>query len=125
MSEVPEGLHPMQYGLAILEQELGWPAKGNCELMADCLTAIQKSKRLSETQAYKYMVRAIKLAKEQGVTVDRMFFMNGVYTHMRPPAKLIEKKYCGNCEAGWVIKQVTNKYGKSERRATPCSCRLH
>lgn len=89
----------MQYGLHILEFELGWPSKGNSELMADCLAAIGKTKKLSNVQAYKYMLRAIKLAKEQGVTVDRMFFMNGEYAQMRPPAAVPEGRCDAECRA--------------------------
>lgn len=84
MSEVPEGLHNTQYSIHLLQEILGWPAKGNIELMADCLTAIQKAKRLNEVQAYKYMVRAIHLAKEQGVKVDRLWLMGGEYMNVRP-----------------------------------------
>lgn len=94
MSDVPEGLHVMQYGLHILEFTLGWPAKGNAELMADCLTALQKAKSLTAVQAYKYMLRAIGLAKEQNVTVDRMFFMNGEYSSIRPTAKPVTTAGC-------------------------------
>lgn len=122
-SEVPEGLHPMQYGLVILEQELGWPAKTNSELMHDCLIAIRNSRRITDVQAYKYMVRAIALAKEQGIVIDRLFFMNGIYTSIRPQTKTVEFKFCGNCEAGWLIKEIAEKNGKNGKRAFPCSCR--
>lgn len=91
MSEVPEGLHDVQYALHLLQEVLAWPAKTNIELIADCLTAIQKSKRLSAVQAYKYLVRAIGIAKEQGIKVDRMFFMNGEYTTVRPHKEEREK----------------------------------
>jgi hypothetical protein len=85
--EIPEGLHVMQYGLHLLEFTLGWPAKNNQELMADCLTSIVKAKRLSEVQAYRYMLRAIGLAKDQGIAIDRIWFMNGEYANVRPVAK--------------------------------------
>jgi hypothetical protein len=83
-TDPPEGLHEREYAIYILEEILGWPAKSNLELMADCLRSIGISRRIKPVQAYKYMLRAIKLAKEQGITVDRFFFMEGKYTEVRP-----------------------------------------
>jgi hypothetical protein len=84
MTEIPQDLHELEYARHILEEVLGWPAKSNLEVMADCLRSIVKSRHLTPVQAHKYMLRAIKLAKEQGVTVDRFFFMEGKYTEVRP-----------------------------------------
>lgn len=81
----PDKLHEVQYSAHILSEILAWPAKGNIELLADCLISLMKAKRLSGQQAHDYMVRAIRLAKEQGIKVDRMFFMNGEYVNVRPP----------------------------------------
>jgi hypothetical protein len=81
---VPTDLHELEYSRHILEEILGWPAKSNLEMMADCLRSIGKAKHLTPVQSYKYMVRAIMLAKEQGITVDRFFFMEGRYTEVRP-----------------------------------------
>ena len=36
----PEGLHELEYARHLLEEVLGWPAKGNIELVADCIRAI-------------------------------------------------------------------------------------
>lgn len=83
-TDVPEGLHNLEYARHILEEILGWPAKGNLEIMADCLRSVGISRGLKPAQAYKYMVRAIRLAREQGITVDRFFFMEGKYTEVRP-----------------------------------------
>lgn len=102
--KIPDGLHPMQYGLHILEFELGWPAKGNQELMADCLTAIMKAKRLKEKQAYRYMVRAISLAKDQGVTIDGHWLRNGEYMNVRPQSKPTSTL---NCDA-----ECKSRHGK-------------
>jgi hypothetical protein len=85
--EVPEGLHAMQYACHILEEILGWPLKGNQEMMADCIKAIGKSRRLTDKKAYLYLVRAIQLAKEQGIPVNHFFFSNGEYTEVRPEPK--------------------------------------
>jgi hypothetical protein len=93
MSETPDGLHRNQYAAHLLEEVLGWPSKGNLELMADCLLSISKSRKISIKQAHGYMERAIKLAKEQCVEVDRLFFMNGIYTTMRPAKKDWEETY--------------------------------
>lgn len=82
--ETPDGLHRMQYATHILEEVLGWPSKGNSELLADCLLSISKSRKISIKQAHGYMVRAIKLAREQGIEIDGHWFRNGEYTKMRP-----------------------------------------
>ena len=91
--EVPEGLHPMQYGTHLLEEVLGWPSKGNAEMMADCIVSVAKAKKLSHTQAYKYIARAIKLAREQCVEVNRFWFQNGEYMNMRPSPENGIKEY--------------------------------
>lgn len=85
--ETPDGLHRMQYAVGILENQLGWPAKGNAELIADCILSVSKSRHLTLKQAHDYLARAIRLAKEQCVEVDRFFFMEGKYTLIRPEAK--------------------------------------
>jgi hypothetical protein len=82
--DVPDGVTELEYGRFILENILGWPAKNNLEMMADCLRSIGKSRRLTPVQSHKYMVRAIKLAKEQGIPVNHYFFTEGKYTEVRP-----------------------------------------
>lgn len=85
--QVPDGLHEREYALHILTYSLCWPDdknKTNLELIMACLEAIAKGKRLGKAKAYSYLVRAIDLAKEQGIAVDRMFFLNGQYLEMRP-----------------------------------------
>jgi hypothetical protein len=91
-SEPPEGLTELEYAKGILDS-LGWPMRGNVELVADCIAAISRSRKLTLVQGYKYLVRAIKLATDQGTTVDRMFFMNGQYTSVRPEVKAAMKLY--------------------------------
>ena len=81
---IPQDLHDLEYARHILEEILGWPAKSNLELMADCLRSIGKSRKLTPVQSHKYMVRAIALAKKQGIAVDRFFFLEGKYTEIRP-----------------------------------------
>lgn len=83
MSEVPEGLTELEYAKGLLS-DLGWPMRGNIELIADCIGAVARSRKLSSVQGYKYLTRAVKLAKEQGIDVNRMFFMNGDYMNVRP-----------------------------------------
>jgi hypothetical protein len=83
-TEIPPGLHELEYARYILEEVLAWPAKSNLEMMADCLRSIGKSKKLKPEQACWYMLRAIKLAREQGLTLDRLFFLDGRYTAVRP-----------------------------------------
>lgn len=84
MDDTPEGLHPMQYAVHIIEEILGWPLKGNAEMMADCITSVSKAKKLSHVQAYRYIVRAVGLAKEQSIEVNRFWFQGGEYMNMRP-----------------------------------------
>src|SRR5262249_41151460 len=81
---VPEGLTELEYSRHLLEEILGWPAKSNLEMMSDCLRSIKMSRKLTPVQAYHYMRRAIRLAKEQGLAVDRFFFREGRYTEVRP-----------------------------------------
>jgi hypothetical protein len=89
--EVPQGLTALEYARHLLEFELSWPAKGNLELISDCITSLSKGKKLSLVQAYKYLVRAVRIAKEQGQTVDYFWFQRGQYTSVRPKFELIPK----------------------------------
>jgi hypothetical protein len=82
--EAPEGLHELEYARHILEEVLGWPAKGNLELVGDCIRAISISRKLSLLRAHAYLLRAIKLAREQQIPVDKFFFQDGKYTDVRP-----------------------------------------
>lgn len=94
----PQDLHAREYAMQILES-LGMPNdKGqnpNLILIADCLIGITKApslrikgKNLTVPQAHSYMERAIRLAREQDVKVDRFFFRDAVYMQMRPVNKL-------------------------------------
>lgn len=80
---IPDGLTALEYARGLLES-IGWPNRGNLELMADCITAISISKKLNLVQAYKYLIRAIKLGKEQGQDITRMWFQGGEYMNIRP-----------------------------------------
>ena len=83
--ETPEGLHRREYALHIIES-LCWPRKTNLEMFADCLESLcsERGKKLTPKQAHDYMMRAIRLAKEQCVKVDHFFFSSGEYMNMRP-----------------------------------------
>lgn len=91
--ETPNGLHRMQYATHILEEVLCWPSKGNSELMADCLLALAKGKKLTDKQAHDYMVRAIKLAKAQDIKIDRFWFQGGEYTNIRPSRREVREDF--------------------------------
>lgn len=93
MNEVPKDLTALEYARHILECELGWPAKGNLEMMADCITSLSKSRNISLVKAHSYMHRAITLAKKQAIPVDKWFFMEGVYTTVRPEPKNVLPLY--------------------------------
>jgi hypothetical protein len=88
MQEKPKDLTSLEYARHILEEVLGWPAKGNIELIADCITSVSKSRQIDLPRAHGYLERAIRLAKEQSVTVDRWFFQHGIYTSMRPKTEM-------------------------------------
>ncbi len=109
MIEKPQDLHAREYALHILEG-LGWPndrgQSPNLLLIAECLIAISKAKNLTIAQAHGYMERAIKLAREQYVTVDRFFFRDGHYMQMRPVKKMPEYK-------------PIDRTGLAEHQATP------
>jgi hypothetical protein len=96
----PDDLHAREYAMQILEN-LGWPndrgQSPNLLLITECLIAISKAKKLTASQAHSYMERALRLAREQGVNVDRFFFRDGVYMQMRPKVlpntyRVIDKK---------------------------------
>ena len=82
--DTPEGLHELQYARHILEEILGWPAKGNLELIGDCIRSISLAKKLTLQASHAYLKRAIKLAKEQQIPVDKFFFVDGKYMEIRP-----------------------------------------
>ena len=88
--DTPDGLHRMQYAAHILEELCGMPAKGNQEIVADCILALSKSKKLSIKQAHDYLARAVKLAGEQCIIVDRFFFTDAIYLRMRPVKEAVQ-----------------------------------
>ena len=72
----------------LLEDILGWPAtKFNLELLTESITALCKSRKLEPVKAYKYMIRAVELAKKQSIPIDKSFFEHGKYTSVRPETK--------------------------------------
>lgn len=94
MQDVPEDLHSREYAMHLLEDDLAWPAtKFNLELMTECLTALCKSRKLAPVKAYRYMIRAVELAKKQGIPIDKSFFEHGKYTSVRPEAKNVLPLY--------------------------------
>lgn len=93
----PEGLHELEYARHLLEEVLGWPAKGNIELVADCIRAISLSRKLTPVKAHAYLERAIRLAKEQRIPVNKFFFQDGIYTEVRPERASVEVPP-GSCE---------------------------
>lgn len=105
MPETPEDLHSLEYARHILE-EIGWPAKGNLETVADCLHSISKARRLTPAKAHGYMARAVKLAQQQNIPIDKFWFLNGDYMKVRPVVKDLSQQEqfqpCGKCEGGWV-----------------------
>lgn len=78
--QVPQDLHELNYSRKILD-DLGLPAKGNLELVADCIAARAKQVRQPMWEAYKFIHRMAVLAQERGTKVDRWWFQNGDYLH--------------------------------------------
>jgi len=118
MSEdIPDGLHPMQYATHLLEEVLGWPSKGNAEMMADCIISVSKSKKLSHPQAYKYIARAIKLAREQCIEVNRFWFQGGEYMNIRPVAENGIKQYTPIDKEAVKREQSTPEWEAASARA--------
>jgi len=83
--EVPQDLHELNYARKILD-DLGLPAKGNLELVADCISALAKQKRQPLYEAYKFISRVALLAQGRGVKVDRWWFQNGDYHRVEASA---------------------------------------
>jgi len=84
----------------LLERELGWPRNGNVAMLAECIRSLSRTKKISHENAYQYLVRAVKLAKEQGIEVNHFFFQDGKYTAVRPAPKPISNEiaYRQTCE---------------------------
>lgn len=85
--EVPQDLHALNYSRRILD-DLGLPAKGNLELVADCIDARAKQTRKPGWEAFKFIHRMAMIAQERGTKVDRWWFQNGDYLRIesREPA---------------------------------------
>lgn len=93
MSDVPDGLHEREYAMFALENGIGRPAtKANLELISSCIKSISKTKGMSLPSAMRYLIRAVKLANEQYVTVDYAFFADAVYLKMRPKSEMASYK---------------------------------
>lgn len=123
MEEIPEGLHEMQYAVHVLEEILGWPVKGNGELVADCIKAIGRSRKLTPKKAYIYLVRAVRLAKEQSIEVNRFWFQGGEYMNMRPEKSGI-KDYKPLDRAKTIAEQSTPEWEESSKRAREVLARI-
>src|SRR5690242_19762962 len=116
-TDVPNDLHDLEYARHILEEILGWPAKGNLEMMADCLRSIGKSRKLTPVKAHAYMLRAIRLAKEQGIPVDRFFFMEGRYTDVRPEKQNGLPEYSPIDREALIREQASQEWMQASERA--------
>jgi len=113
LSTIPEGLHSLEYSRHLLENSLAMPAtRRNIELIAESITAVSKTKKLTLPMAYTYLERAVRLAKEQGIKVDYFFFESGTYTEVRPKTvdryekeKRQDAAYRAHgCHSGWIYK---------------------
>jgi hypothetical protein len=83
--ETPDGLHSMQYAAHLCENMLGWPAnKSNLELVSSCIDAIAKKFRRTPRRAFHFLQVKVKLAEEQGETVDSFWFREGKYMLIKP-----------------------------------------
>jgi hypothetical protein len=76
---------------------MGWPLAGNHELIADCIQSIAKAKALDFPKASEYLTRAIRLAREQGIAIDRFFFADGRYMEIRPVRQVSPGGDCRTC----------------------------
>lgn len=81
--EIPQDLHQLNYARRILD-DLGLPAKGNLELVADCIEALSKQKRWPLHEAYQLISDKALLAQRRGQKVDRWWFQNGDYNIVEP-----------------------------------------
>ena len=64
-------------------RDLGWPLSGNATLISDCITAIAFQRKLSVENGFYCLVTKIKLAKRQGIKVNRWFFQDGKYQEVK------------------------------------------
>lgn len=125
MPDAPDGLHALEYARHILEEELGWPAKGNHELLADCVTSVSKSRNLPLVKAHAYLSRAIRLAKEQGIEINRLWFMDGAYMNVRPMRRDNGYQKDSTAErAALVAEQATPEWQELSRKARETLAKL-
>jgi len=108
---------------------VGLPAQWNAEYVTDCIAAVAAWKRWSAESAAKWLQARANAAMEQGITVDKWWFINGAYRQDPRPVEVVSsampgKPDCDICHgSGWALITVTTKYGKQAEYATVCACR--
>jgi len=90
LSDIPDGLHPMQYAAKLCEDTLGVPKKGNLEVIAEAIEAISKSKLFRGRNdamklAYFWLDRRVSVAREQGEKINNLWFIQGGYWDVERP----------------------------------------
>lgn len=124
MSDIPSDLHELEYARAILENLLGWPAKSNLEVMADCLKSIGNTKKLTPFQSYRYMLRALELAKLQGIRVTKFWLLEGEYMNIRPPGQGRYKDYVNIDRKAVEAEQATPEWQEANRKLLATLARI-
>lgn len=125
MKEAPAGFSELEYARKLCEDVMGWPSKGNLELVGDCIRSIAKAKRLTLEKAYGYLARAVKLAREQGMEVNHFFFANGEYMNVRPVRELGGFRRTTEQEkAALIAEQSTPEWQELSRRARETLAKL-
>jgi hypothetical protein len=77
----PEDLHELNYARKILD-ECGMPAKGNLELVADCITAIRAKLKCPAVEAARWLWRRVKRAQQLDMRINGHWFRDGEYNNV-------------------------------------------
>lgn len=82
-SDIPVGLHNLEYARWLLENILGWPGvRANLDLLAECLTVVCKSKRMKNHEACAWLALQILTARERGIAVTKWWLQEGEFNNL-------------------------------------------
>jgi len=113
--------------LAAVLHAVGLPAAYNEEFVRESVIAIAAWKRWNQLAAAKWLRARAIAAQEAGTTVDKWWFVNGVYREdPRPrdltPAPPLYDPQCRTCIEGWQQVVRAEPSGKVTKFVVRCAC---
>lgn len=119
LSEVPDGLGPLQYGAKICE-DLGIPQRGNIQMIGESIEAVAKSRLFRGQEhamrnAYIWLNRRVNAAREQGHKITTLWFHGGEYWNVEKPGSQVPQgptryEHHGQGYGEADIKYLLNRY---------------